>query len=234
MMSYGVLLHGGPILAGLQVYLAFKVWRHALRNVTPRVDGRPLAVGMVMFTVGWLIAALGAAGHYPWDEDAVGNSSFGIAIFIFGSPVAFGILLLVGIPGTVLLLRKGRLGYAMGLLLVAVAIAGSAIVVWWRPANQWHATHRLESFLGALRAMAEYMLPPAVLGVVALVFVVRSQQRAGGAPPEMRRPARAALRASERLRAGPPQDLRIGGLHRDRTVGRKTRCATPPSPSAAS
>ncbi|MCW5714882.1 MAG: hypothetical protein KIT43_10260 [Bauldia sp.] len=234
-MPYGILLYGGPILAGIQIYAAFKVWQHALRNVTPRVDSRPLAIGMVMFTVGWLIAVLGAAGHYPWGEDArFGNSSFGVATFIFGSPVAFGILLLLGIPGTVLLLRKGRLGYAMGLLLVAIAIAGSAIVVWWRPANPWHATHRLESFLGApghgrvhaaaggarrRRACLRGALPAA-----------SGRCSAGDAPTGLGSPSR--LRASgSRLAAGPTDGWPAPRLNRREEDTWRT---TPSSPSGAS
>lgn len=239
----------GPLLVGLEIAIGFIFWRKAVvESVRPRVSSGPLAVGYYLFAIGWIVASFGVAGLYPWIEDGevgayrVGEVS-GFLILFGGAPTAFGVLAVVGVPGAAFLLRRGRLDYGTGALLVALAIVLSAALLWIVPIDGWQG-NRWEGLLDAIQAACEYMLPPATLGLVGLVHAVRRQQRRGGAPPTGSVPS-----ALKRLNAQPTAlrlwqaaqvgtvvvlavSLAVSYAERDELLAGSTEMGIPASPHA--
>ena len=162
----------GLVVLVAAIALPFAIWAVLLGKARPAVGYKPLALAYLLAAVGLLLMNFGSSyiefssrvttnvlpEHQRWST----VPGWTVYTFVLSLVVALPLLGLLGVPAAALLLRARRLSPAIAACgLVGLWLLLSTLA-WVFPSNEWHRTHRFESFLSFLSSFAR---PIAFVGI---------------------------------------------------------------------
>jgi hypothetical protein len=156
--------------------LPFGLWRSLLGTAYSTIGARPYIVGYVSSLIGLLLLSF-VSSYFGFNGRVAGSllsetqrwtvvPGWTIYIAVLSLIFVLPLLGLVGVPVSAFLLKRGRFDFRYIISTLAIFWLMFAFLVWLFPSNEWHRTHRLESFMSILRSI----LPGMVL--VAFPFAV--------------------------------------------------------------
>jgi nucleoside permease NupC len=185
-LYYWMLQPYGLALIASAVAIPFLFWRVVLGGVFSSVGFKPLVAGYVAALVGLLLHSF--LFSYIEFTDRVSNGILpetdrwstvpGWTIYqgVLSLVVVLPILGVIGVPWTAALVKRSWLGYRTIFTTVFVVWLSLALVMWLLPGNEWHRTHRLQSFTMWLKEL----LPGVLLVGLPFLFAIFWGTRSGG------------------------------------------------------
>ncbi|MES2106809.1 MAG: hypothetical protein V4634_22510 [Pseudomonadota bacterium] len=166
----------GLALIGLAIVLPFGIWRLVLGANYPAVGIKPLAMGYIGSAMS-LVAGIFFSCYVEYSgRVAKGLLSetqrwaivpgWSVTLTVISLILVLPLVGLVGVPGSAILLRRRRLNFHnIGVFLFVLWISLSIIFLALSSnTNEWHRTHRLESFTDALTGLS------VIVGVIFVPF----------------------------------------------------------------
>lgn len=174
---------GGLALIGVAVALPFLIWRAMLGRAFSEIGIKPLAYAYLWAAIG--LALMSFAGSYFEFSGRVASGilpetqrwsivpGWSIYIAVLSLIFVLPLLGLVGVPLAAALLKRGHLTplkIASCVLVVSLTLTvlGSAF-----PGNEWHRTHRFESFVMGLKGILPGMIFIALPFMLAIYLTSR-------------------------------------------------------------
>ena len=178
----------GLLLIALHVAVPFLIWWMILDEVLSKVSFKPLVAGYVAALVGLLINCF--LSSYIEFTDRVSSGilseidrwsivpAWTMQLGLLSLVLVLPILGFIGVPWYAALVKRGRLGILNIFGSVSVLWLSLALVMWLLPANEWHRTHRLASFIMGLKDMLPGILFVGLPFSFAILWVARSGRHA--------------------------------------------------------
>jgi hypothetical protein len=174
-LVYWMTRPSGLALMGLALIIPFVLWRLVLGKAFAVVGFGPLGVGYLcaaagFFAITFIFAYMEFSARVSsgllredqrWSIVPGWTLYIGLISLIFVLP-----LMALGAPYAALLLRLRQLTYASMTASAAGLWLALGLLIWAIPLNEWHRTHRLQSFIWWLREI----LPGVVL--IAVPFLL--------------------------------------------------------------
>ena len=175
----------GLALVALAIAIPFVFWRLVLGGVFSSVGFKPLVAGYVAALVGLLLhsflssyiefTARVAGGILPETDRWSIVPGWTIYLGVLSLVVVLPILGVIGAPWSAALVKRSWLGYRSIFTTVFVVWLSLALIMWLLPGNEWHRTHRLESFTMWLKEL----LPGTLLIGLSFLFAILWRYRSG-------------------------------------------------------
>lgn len=150
-------------LITLAIAISFLFWRLVLGGAFSYVGFKPLVAGYAAALVGLSLQSF--LSSYIEFSTRVSSGvlteaerwsivpGWTIYLGVLSLVVALPILGAIGVPWSAALVKRNWLGYRSIFTTVFVVWLSLALVLWLLPGNEWHRTHRLQSFTMGLKEM---------------------------------------------------------------------------------
>jgi hypothetical protein len=175
-------------LIALAIAIPFLFWRLVLGGAFSAVGFKPLVAGYIAALVGLSVQSL--LSSYIEFSVRVSNGvlaeperwsivpGWAIYLGVLSLVVVLPILGAIGVPWSAALVKRNWLGYRSIFGTVLLVWLSLALLVWLLPSNEWHRTHRLESFALGLKDLVPSVLLVGLPFLFAIFFATRAGSRA--------------------------------------------------------
>lgn len=173
---YWMTLPLGIAVIGGVAALPFGLWRSLLGSTYSKIGVRPYIVGYFSSLIGLLLLSF-VSSYFEFSGRVASNllnegqrwsivPGWTIYMAVLSLIFVLPLLGLVGVPISAILIKLGKFDFRHIIATLVIFWLALVVLVWIFPGNEWHRTHRLESFTSTLTGSF-----PAI-GLVAFPFTV--------------------------------------------------------------
>jgi hypothetical protein len=175
-LAYWMTRPWGLVLVAVAVALPFGLWRLVLGHTHSAVGFKPLVLGYLCAGAGSAVLAF-TSSYFEFSERVANGvlpesqrwsivPGWSVYLGVLSLTIVLPLLGLIGVPFSAVLVRRRCLTIKTIIVSALVCWLFLATFVWMFPGNEWHRTHRFESFTVFLSALAPGMV------LIALPFLL--------------------------------------------------------------